>query len=923
MGVGADELRTLVLGAADIDASVQEADQLAWGTDLLVPELPLPSTTEIAHPLSAHHPRLSLRRAQIDQDTLTRTGRHLRKAVADLTRVHAPGSLGLFHRLWQWFPAPGVEGGDAGALPADRRVASRSWRIHAGLTAALAGCLFDGDDPAILVFTVASAQDFISAARRTQDFWMGSYLLSHLMWQAIRVVAERFGPDSVLVPSLRGQPQVAAWLDRAYNDGLSVTAEPVRPTAANFGNVFTAIVPARLAAETAERCVGVVRREWADVGASVRKDLAKVLARRVGGVDNDPLWMQRWTSQLPQVVDQAGAQVLRGPADVAGSAAFWAFVPWRYRAADTEDMTRGWTALDGRPPATSSQMGATVRAESARYMFTDMVRGAGRLLTARKRTRDFNQIVEEGWRCTLCGTRSALVAWDDSRQSVTTLWAALATDWVDGQAPLRGRIRPNEQLCGACVTKRLAWDAHLRSPSVRQEGLFPSVSTVAAAPFLERLATDAALLSQVKCYVDQVEKLAEAMGIYRPESALPGLRRIVEEHDNAHFASRLFRLGGDWWYPETFEPEKLARENGKTASDVGPHAADLTAAREALATLTKQVKPSGAEASSRPSDYFAILRMDGDGMGKWLSGAQAVRVPATERLHSELRPLVAGQLNDNAISASPAHVASLSEALGTFSGSEVPRIVEETFDGTTRSLGLLVFAGGDELLALVPAARVLRVAEALRTAFQSERSRDGRLLMGPKATITAGVVFVHRESPLVDAVEAGKDAAKVGKETLGGDALVVRLVKRSGDPLEVVVPWDTTAVSSATAGYQTTDTIHQIADLLRRSALSAGFVTNASRALAVLPVSPPDAIVNTMIRLGARHTSPSRLSDAERDFLLRVLPNYYVGLAGRYAVLLPRDSTDDHDTVSARNPRAAAESFRGVLLLSRFLAGLV
>ena len=37
----------------------------------------------------------------------------------------------------------------------------------------------------LLAFHIGPVQEFIVAARRTQDFWIGSWLLSHLSRQAI------------------------------------------------------------------------------------------------------------------------------------------------------------------------------------------------------------------------------------------------------------------------------------------------------------------------------------------------------------------------------------------------------------------------------------------------------------------------------------------------------------------------------------------------------------------------------------------------------------------------------------------------------------------------------------------------------------------------------------------------------------------
>ncbi|EPR26946.1 type III-B CRISPR-associated protein Cas10/Cmr2 [Geobacillus sp. WSUCF1] len=38
----------------------------------------------------------------------------------------------------------------------------------------------------IVIFTVGPVQSFIASARKTEDFWSGSYILSHLVREAIK-----------------------------------------------------------------------------------------------------------------------------------------------------------------------------------------------------------------------------------------------------------------------------------------------------------------------------------------------------------------------------------------------------------------------------------------------------------------------------------------------------------------------------------------------------------------------------------------------------------------------------------------------------------------------------------------------------------------------------------------------------------------
>ena len=66
---------------------------------------------------------------------------------------------------------------------------------HGGLT-----------NKSIGIFTIGPVQSFISSAKKTKDFWAGSYLLSYLTWTALKVVIEESNENSVVFPAIDGQP---------------------------------------------------------------------------------------------------------------------------------------------------------------------------------------------------------------------------------------------------------------------------------------------------------------------------------------------------------------------------------------------------------------------------------------------------------------------------------------------------------------------------------------------------------------------------------------------------------------------------------------------------------------------------------------------------------------------------------------------
>lgn len=236
-------------------------------------------------------------------------------------------------------------------------------------------------------------------------------------------------------------------------------------------------------------------------------------------------------------------------------------------------------------------------------------------------------------------------------------------------------------------------------------------------------------------------------------------------------------------------------------------------------------------------NYFAVLALDGDSMGKWISGSK------TPKLEDVLSDKCAGIYRakganlKNRRPLSPSWHLQFSEALGNFSQHAARRIVE-AFDGR------LIYAGGDDVLAMLPADNALQCAHALRLAFQGnpalneaalgiltgekkERHSDRRtplfqikdpgflrltpqashrhganagllddpvkfpvIVPGPNADCSVGIAIAHFKSPLQDVVRAAQAAEKRAKNQLGRSAVAVSLFKRSGEIIEWGCKWE-------------------------------------------------------------------------------------------------------------------------------------
>ena len=188
-----------------------------------------------------------------------------------------------------------------------------------------------------------------------------------------------------------------------------------------------------------------------------------------------------------------------------------------------------------------------------------------------------------------------------------------------------------------------------------------------------------------------------------------------------------------------------------------------------------------------PSAYYAILMMDGDDIGGWLSGEGDHSPRIREILHPDVVSYYresGGSAAESALGArrpvGPGLHASISAALGDFASGPAAQCVRDHH-------GTLIYSGGDDLLALLPIATAVRCADSLREAFQGEGHRSLRG-MGRRATLSAGVAFVHHVEDLRFALQAAREAEGQAKEA-GKDLICLKVVRRSGEHATATLPW--------------------------------------------------------------------------------------------------------------------------------------
>jgi len=713
-------------------------------------------------------------------------------------------------------------------LPSDTRVPDHSIWDHLDLTSAFAGA-FAGDgngDAALLALSLGPVQSFISAARSTSDLWAGSHLLARLSWEAMKVVCERLGPDTILFPRLRDIPQVDVWLrdemglprERFDSDSCEWTkrrtdANPL--FAAALPNRFVAVVPADQAESLAADIEKGVRNWLQKTG----QDVVKRLLEEIGEADVDdgeePYCFQQMREQLegfPEVhwaavpfslisprnkdrqtdLDVSSLQEAMAPffgAEPEEASGFLASPAWKVLQAEIkwDDNTTFWPPNPG-------------------VLYPAVYDLAERALAAAKAVRPFAQLEQGGWRDSLTGESEWLTL--DRSELNTPQGQRRDTLWQKIHRAKPSWAKQGEYLGALSAVKRL-W------PTLFAEEV--AETTSADRDQVDRFVVSThtmALAAQIDHWLKLNENGEENDGIrdlldkHKPDSvALP--RRIMKEHGGHPLINQAKRLPA---LLDLADDVKISADQGETAK---------TGNQEDVADIRKAVRKVLGSRDQKLETYYAMILMDGDHMGRILSGDEEYAISYADSFHPCVSRYVKqkaeadakiADYSDSRRALSPNRHLAISAALNDFALQVVPHIVEREY------LGRLIYSGGDDVLAMLPAADLLSAMGRLRRAWSGSDPKNEELdwgdakramsknelfckngfallgkrlyrMMGERATASCGAVIAHHQAPLAAVRRELADAEKRAKNEGGRNAFSIAIVKRSGGALRLTDKW--------------------------------------------------------------------------------------------------------------------------------------
>ena len=693
-------------------------------------------------------------------------------------------------------------------LPADTRVPDHSIWDHLDLTSAFAGA-FAGDtsgEATLFALSIGPVQGFIAAARTTSDLWAGSHLLSRLSWEAMKVVCERFGPDAILFPRLRGLPQVDVWLrdEQHLPRTWFKKCEWTRPNtdanplfAAALPNRFVAVIPKAEAKGLADQ-IEQAARDWLQNQGQM---VATRLLEAAGLPDNEDVHCRR------QMRDQ-----LAGFPEVHWSSVPFSLIRAKNVDRDTDlDVTALSDAMSlffARNNAASGGPGflgtdawqvlqnnaqlngkASFFAPNPGVLYPAVWELSERVLAAAKATRPFPQTEQKGWRCSLTGETEWLTT--DPAQLMKSYRFKTDTLWSKVAAAKPAWAKNGEHLGALSAVKRL-W------PTLAAEEVSRATGKQGAA---DRFVVS----THTMALAGNLEELDKAL-------AEPGadakIKNLLEESTDRAPAL----------------PHSLTHLRHTLAARI-PAALDrLREADDGERDLVRLEMGIKELLGPKPEAYYALLLLDGDHMGRILAGdCEKCTISYRKSFHPQVQAgfdrlaqqsSAIKQYGAQQRAVSPNRHLAISAALNDFALYVVPEVVEREHRGR------MIYAGGDDVLAMLPVVDLLPAMRRLRWAYSGDapedgqtdwsmvrnskkllfktgfawlperQGRPGRLMrMMGGATASCGAVIAHHQAPLGMVLRELRVAEQRAKNEGGRDAFSLTVIKRSGGDLRLTAKW--------------------------------------------------------------------------------------------------------------------------------------
>ncbi|MEM1513242.1 MAG: type III-B CRISPR-associated protein Cas10/Cmr2 [Candidatus Jordarchaeales archaeon] len=740
------------------------------------------------------NPSLSFKpKANVDVKGMEKYAARL-KSLVDVASGGGEVDLRLLYHLLYSFIEPyfySVFGEAVG--PADTRTPSHSIFDHLAATAMMANWVYGGNDIEgyMVGVDLAGVQGFIAGSRKLRDLWVSSWIASALAWSSVKRLVEELGPDILILPSARNNPFYFHQLLLMVKGKSSQKMDELLKLEKWFGynheeGPVYAVVPVTIDLALPR---DMVLRELKIVNGE-----GGVKDKIVEGIKDS--YVEAWSRLFGKVKEE----VLGDLKDDGGRL----YVKVREAFDEAEKL-----GVHRLPPlmlrvgvvSVAEEVGESERSKPVMYhrIFRRLVDVMRALSSVRVDPAVYlkltgwtmNKCGEGGYgECTVCGRLPAVLELNRSEYEET-----VPPKW-------RVYFDPGEKLCGYCLVKRCAAikfeaavDALLGKVGKIKTPDFTSTSDLALKTFKEQLVN---LVAERRISAD--EKFMRAL----KECVDASMRGVASNREEAIQIPLIVSRREQFrdYYENKITDKNLFEEISMLYAL--PSGSMIRWARRELRNIVKAVR---SLEEGELTVYYAVVKADGDNMGKLLEGCVPVLLDVDEGEYSfakavaqylskliseetlarrveevfvavamgkgeeelaekmrEIRGSVVSSeeakeiysvfsmiLNDKGLVLSPTYHVTLSRAL------MVSAIKDK--ENVRRLGGVTVYAGGDDLLAVIPAREGLRLASETRKDFEGDVKGFHKWESGLVPALSGigksySVVFAHHMHPLYSVIKA-------------------------------------------------------------------------------------------------------------------------------------------------------------------------
>jgi CRISPR-associated protein Cmr2 len=742
----------------------------------------------------------------------------------------------LFWWLWRCLPIATCKlmGDDPTLLlmPAETRIPDASIWSHTSLTGAMAGALTGFDltiadlkkwpskqkqsRAYLATFSFTPVQEVIKASRKMRDFWASSWLLHYLSAQVSWRLALKYGPDSLIYPSLFQQALIddlllAKWPD--FDRWIKKPSERQLLTA-GFPNVIVILLPEAKVAAAMQFAKQALDEEWLKIGDLVLSELQSDHWKWMRELERNHRTWNGWLEHQWQT--------------------YWSAMP-------VGDRDQELTSNSKKQPKWQQAQNQTFQLIQSQGLFTadenDFLREAA---NQKAKTRSPSNVNIGSWwpyifnlnHANLAAVKNAR-SWKlptvfDTRSTVSGLgpivhfhplkYKLTTKEASDLWPKLVGLFDGKEQLNATEVVKRAL---HLVIPKLIPGLENQDEKIKAAYPDLT-----AGLAGYLKTHWSEevpskhVDNFRLACQAIKGELSRQNFRvQNLPEFCGIPWLEEQASLAEKKYHPRHLSPSWLIEDIKNVTDEV--------MLKKNLDNIVTEYYPG-----NNPADWYVLAFGDGDDMREWLKGEglQKYRnyVPGDlmEKARSSSRAAqpqdLANALDkflDQKKRMGPSTHVALSRSLLDFSNQLVPYLTEQ------RYAGRLIYSGGDDVLAYTNLWEWDSWLWDIRACFQGQadphsekpfdndgnywRWKDPATLphnlssrplftMGENATISFGIVIANQGVPLAIALENMWEAEKAAKnhfcpnlkQNCKKNAVQVRVLYANGNILQATAKFE-------------------------------------------------------------------------------------------------------------------------------------